>query len=223
VLDARGRVVDALPGLYAPRVFLDQLSGAAPAAREFGRLDDAAFSERVTAHHVDLLRSVDGDLAELAMAASEREPTAVHAARLARSKAILERPVVNALSFDRVDPAPPPGLEKLTERYVADARLDSKSRALLLRKHGARTREYGAESDSTQVVARFERSLAEDTAYNEYVLHRQLRVWLADAGAPLSLEALNARVYAELFLTPASDPWLGLFAPDTFAALEPAS
>jgi hypothetical protein len=44
---------------------------------------------------------------------------------------------------------------------------------------------------------------------------------MADAPAPLELEPLNARVYAELFLTPASDPWLGLFAPDTYAVLAP--
>jgi hypothetical protein len=31
----------------------------------------------------------------------------------------------------------------------------------------------------------------------------------------------NERVYAELFLTPGSDPWLGLVSPDTYLALTP--
>jgi hypothetical protein len=31
---------------------------------------------------------------------------------------------------------------------------------------------------------------------------------------------LNERVYAQLFLTPGSDPWLGLLSPDVYTALE---
>jgi hypothetical protein len=34
------------------------------------------------------------------------------------------------------------------------------------------------------------------------------------------LGALNKRVYAELFLTPASDPWLGLYSPEVYTALQ---
>ena len=37
--------------------------------------------------------------------------------------------------------------------------------------------------------------------------------------APEDMETLNARVYASLFLTPRSDPWLGL-APDVYSAIE---
>jgi hypothetical protein len=47
-----------------------------------------------------------------------------------------------------------------------------------------------------------------------------MHAWFANGSAPREIEALNARVYAELFLTPDSDPWLGLLPPDTFAALE---
>jgi hypothetical protein len=222
VLDSRGRVVDALPGLYAPRVFRDLLSGAGPAAREFGRLDDAAFTERVAAYHRDLLRAFDGAVAEQALAVAGTMPTATEAALLARSKALLERPLVEAVSSGRVDTVLPERVASLAARYAEDSRLGDASRDLLLRKHEARAREYGTPSAHPDlVVARFERTLAEDTAYNEYVLHRRLRGWFAEAPAPLSLDALNVSVYAELFLTPATDPWLGLFAPDTYAGLEP--
>ena len=50
--------------------------------------------------------------------------------------------------------------------------------------------------------------------------------WLAgtakgtDADLAKDVTALNERVYAELFLTPSSDPWLGLLPPDTYTALE---
>ena len=38
--------------------------------------------------------------------------------------------------------------------------------------------------------------------------------------APREVDALNRRVYAELFLTPDTDPWLGLAPANTFSALE---
>ena len=34
------------------------------------------------------------------------------------------------------------------------------------------------------------------------------------------LPPLNKKVFAELFLTPASDPWLGLYSPETYVALD---
>ena len=40
------------------------------------------------------------------------------------------------------------------------------------------------------------------------------------AGNVAELDAFNERVYAELFLTPSSDPWLGLVPADTFTALD---
>ena len=223
VLDARGRVVDALPGLYAPREFAGLLRGVEGTARAAAAFDDAAFTAAVVAHHRGLLRAFDVALPELARAAPGTVPTAADAARLARSKVLVERPLVDAVTLDKVDTALPGRVASLADRFADAARLDPGSRALLLRKHEARAREHGvAPGDPDRVVARFERSLAEDTAYNEYVLHRQLHAWFVEARAPLTLPVLNARVYAELFLTPASDPWLGLFAPDAYAALEPA-
>jgi len=34
------------------------------------------------------------------------------------------------------------------------------------------------------------------------------------------IEKLNEKVYASLFLTPNSDPWLGLFSTDVYTALD---
>jgi len=55
---------------------------------------------------------------------------------------------------------------------------------------------------------------------NEYVLHSTIHEWFANQTAPRNLDELNARVYAQLFLTPDSDPWLGLVPADTFTGLE---
>ena len=53
---------------------------------------------------------------------------------------------------------------------------------------------------------------------NEYWLHRQLHDWLARTPAP-DVDGFNERVYAELFLTPRSDPWLGLVPVEAYTAL----
>jgi hypothetical protein len=68
-------------------------------------------------------------------------------------------------------------------------------------------------------LRRLEDSIAQDTARYENELHRQLHQWFA-TGQIRQFDALNGRVYTELFLTPRSDPWLGLAPPDAFAALE---
>jgi hypothetical protein len=74
-----------------------------------------------------------------------------------------------------------------------------------------------------RTLKRFEAALTQDTTYNAYVFHAQLHHWLAtDKSDKLrhDLEALNKRVYADLFLTPDQDAWLGLVPDDTYTALE---
>jgi hypothetical protein len=51
------------------------------------------------------------------------------------------------------------------------------------------------------------------------MFHSQIHEWLA-AGSMHDAEAFNRRVYAELFLTPDNDPWLGMKPSQTLSALE---
>ena len=67
-----------------------------------------------------------------------------------------------------------------------------------------------------RLVSAFERTLAEDTARNA-VMRLTILPWLAGAS---SLPALTERIYRDAFLTPRSDPWLGLLAPDAYTAIE---
>ena len=107
-----------------------------------------------------------------------------------------------------------------------DVRLDASSRELMRAKFPA-AREAGLlaaskrviEDPLVRVVQNFERSLAEDTRQNETELHRRLHQWFANGEVDNDIEKLNERVYAELFLTPSSDPWLGLAANDAYTAL----
>jgi hypothetical protein len=70
------------------------------------------------------------------------------------------------------------------------------------------------------MVRNLQASIAVDSVRNEYTLHRQVHEWFAAGQVPADAEQLNARVYAELFLTPESDPWLGLAEGDSYTALE---
>jgi hypothetical protein len=62
--------------------------------------------------------------------------------------------------------------------------------------------------------------IALDSVRNEYVLHTKLHAWLIADPSRDDVNALNEKVYAELFLTPRSDPWLGLLSPNVYTALE---
>ena len=66
-----------------------------------------------------------------------------------------------------------------------------------------------------------QRSIAEDTVRNEYLLHSQIHQWLAGPFATLDVDSLNRKVYAEICsLTPDSDPWLGLVPANVFTGLD---
>ncbi len=68
------------------------------------------------------------------------------------------------------------------------------------------------------MIDNFEEAAALDSIRAEYLLHWQIHAWLAESKVN-SLDELNERVYAELFLTPSSDPWLGLVPADTYTGL----
>jgi hypothetical protein len=60
------------------------------------------------------------------------------------------------------------------------------------------------------MASQFMETLAGDTVRNEFTLHTRIHQWFADGEVDGELEPLNERVYREIFLTPRSDPWLGL-------------
>lgn len=69
-------------------------------------------------------------------------------------------------------------------------------------------------------MKKFEATMALDTVRSEYMLHSQIDQWFMQGKQTRSVEALNEQVYAQLFLTPSSDPWLGLFPNDTYSAID---
>ncbi len=80
---------------------------------------------------------------------------------------------------------------------------------------------WAVEDPMLRVVRQFEDSIALDTVRNEYLLHRRIHEQFAAADPHTTdVDKLNEWVYAELFLTPSSDPWLGLAPSDVYTALE---
>lgn len=202
VLDAEGGVIDALPGLYAPRAFLRAL-------RDAGRMATAV--QHAPARAGALLRAYHAER----IGAGGPGPAgtgALRADRVALTKSAVERPLVRALTGHAAAPADDDAAtERLAAAYAMDAELDAASLGLVRRSLPAPA--------ADRILGRLRRDLARDTARNETQLHSRIHAWLAKAG-DRRVEPFNERVYAELFLTPSSDPWLGLVADDAYTALE---
>jgi hypothetical protein len=115
--------------------------------------------------------------------------------------------------------------------HVDEERLDARSKALMAAKNPTASHSSPAamangkvQAPFAKMVDSFERSVAQDTVRDEYTFHRQIHLWLAAGKLPdgkeaTDVDALNERVYADLFLTPSSDPWLGLMPADAYSAL----
>lgn len=108
-----------------------------------------------------------------------------------------------------------------------DVKLDEASVAVVRKEFPAAVAMRAAVSKSRQedpvlrMVRAFEDSIALDTVRNEYLLHRRAHEKFAAMDTAASnVDTLNEWVYAELFLTPSSDPWLGLAPNDVYTALD---
>jgi hypothetical protein len=246
ILDAEGRPIEALPGLYGPQAFQRELIQAESIFKQTnGQTDEqrAATLSRYHQSRIDALtlawktdvQKAGGKIPSEIAYDSESEggtPSARAASRQAMTKAVTEVNIINSFTYEaRL-------LEKATDNATwnkiaalraADAKLDAASIALMRRQSFAkRDAQPGASSPSeaesseqlSRLVANFERYLSLDTVRNEYLMHIKLHSWLRSYRLRTDLDKLNEKVYAELFLTPRSDPWLGLFSPDTYTALD---
>ena len=116
---------------------------------------------------------------------------------------------------------------KMAAQHTNDVVLDASVLALIHAKKPFGTNTtwmdrniLGAERYFRPMIRELEHSIAEDTVRNEYRFHAKIHEWLATPTPSYSIDSLNSRVYAELFLTPESDPWLGLAPRNQFSALE---
>jgi hypothetical protein len=97
--------------------------------------------------------------------------------------------------------------------------LDPASRAFLLRKQGVTD-----PKEAERLVDTFETTVATDEVIDQYRTGPAILKKLIDPETrkDFDLEAFNQWIYADVFRTPLSDPWLGLAPQDVYGAL-PAS
>ena len=235
VLDSDGHPIDALPGLYGPRAFLKQLQTAEHEERLLATLKNPNHEMALGRYHgqllnltraqlADDLRTVSPAPATQPVKFSSTPPTASDASARTISKIWVEKPLLNSLQ--EPDDAT---WRRIASLHQADAVLDPAAIQLIEAKAPAPSAKQAAvvaitkgraESPLIRTIFNLQRSIAEDTVRNEYSVHATIHQWFANRTVPSDLEQFNSKVYAELFLTPDTDPWLGLVPADTFTGLE---
>jgi hypothetical protein len=163
-------------------------------------------------------------------------PDAIAAAPVTTSKMAIERPMLRSgaqdasiQDRDRLDKLSTDAVwQKIAALHSDDAALDASAIRLIQYKQPPTAAEAAritfskgrVESPMVRMLENLQRSIAEDTVRNEYQLHSRIHEWFVNGTVPANLDALNAKVYAQLFLTPDSDAWLGLAPDDVFSALD---
>jgi hypothetical protein len=240
ILDSDGRPLDALPGLYGPGAFLRALVQTQDAFKQSERIagNPTSFGLppgyprlRLNAINVAWLADTEKIGGKPPTGFTVRRntdgtPQALEIAWLATLKAITEVSILKSMTASSeamgamTDET---AWNKIAQLHLADAELDARSLGLIQRQ----TRKAlsvdttgNAEKTFCALVDKLQRNIALDTVRNEYLMHTKLYAWLINDPSRKDIAQLNRKVYAELFLTPASDPWLGLFSADTYTALE---
>lgn len=248
VLDSAGRPLDALPGLYGPQAFQNWLQRA----HDLGTAIDRAVSldERssiLSSYHearlIAIRRQWQHDLEQVELVAKtttspgkraegNRVP-AEAATAIAMPKAAVEVKPIAMITMTRRDMAELTTgsvWRDIARLHADEAELDETSRRLIyseipqaLRSDLVAMTKSGVERRSlVSLFSSLRSSTALDSVRNEYELHSQIHEWFLSGEVGSNVSALNSRVYAELFLTPQTDPWLGLFDPTAYTGLTDA-
>jgi hypothetical protein len=101
VLDPRGRVADAIPGLYTPSTFAEVLRRAGGLATEIAGLPDRPARERLQIRHNERARAIDG----LPPPPAREYPSAREAGKLAITKMRMEEPLLTFIEASAADDA----------------------------------------------------------------------------------------------------------------------
>lgn len=238
ILDASGRPMEAIPGLYGPKAFLQQLTVGHKLVKEYSQTSPNTKAKFLRDYHQQRLAKLqtqwNQDLAKLGIknpprllatsTTTNKPPSAPVAGTIAVAKMATEAPMLRNLSPATSNPAPLSEItdqatwQRIAQLYQPQVKLDANSIALIASKRWQK----GNNTNLQRVINNFETAIALDTVRNEYRLHTQIHQWFSQSNNPNTnnLDSLNEKVYAELFLTPNSDPWLGLVNSESYSAVE---
>lgn len=240
IVSPDGLLLDALPGLYSPQMFLEYVQKGDQICEALADIPDAP---EVIAQYHDMQRREILDKWELQMFTATVNRAhlnnndvgddavavdAVDAVPRAVGKGLVEVRLAEEVVMKRLDLLAQ-NSDEATWREIANfyrdgATLDERSRSIVARHMGCdcsgTNAEVAGNEDLARKIENFENAIALDTARNEFLMHTELHLWIANGEIPLDLVELDERVYDELFLTPSADPWIGLVPENVYAALE---
>ncbi|HSE33470.1 MAG TPA: hypothetical protein VLA93_17995 [Pyrinomonadaceae bacterium] len=231
ILDSEGRLLDALPGLYGPTAFL---AGLADAETVFQQIRASQPERRLlllNTYHRNRTNKISLAWLKDIQRFGGKEPAGVSINRgqygealrvmpLAVSKAVTETTMLRSMTagsdeLGRItDEA---AWKKIAALHRDETKLDERSISLIRRQTQALP---DAANSLPALLRQFQELIALDTVRNEYLMHTKIHAWLVFDRARSDVAAFNEKVYAELFITPKSDPWLGLLPADVYTGLE---
>jgi hypothetical protein len=230
VLDSKGQLLEALPGLYGPQAFLRGLAQAEGLFKSLvspkNQPRDTVLGDYYRARNGKLAAAWLMDVAKIGgkvpagfmITTGPDGEVASAITILAVTKASTEETIFRAMLMTTQELAKITDealWRKIAQLHAADAVLDSRSIALIKRQNSSLS-----EKQLAAMLQKFQDSIALDTVRNEYLMHALLYPWLIRDPSRTDLEKFNEKVYAELFRTPRSDPWLGLLPKDVYVGMD---
>ena len=227
LLDSNGKLIEALPGVYGPQAFgrvlanaetlFTSLKGKTEVEKRSLLLEYYRNKVNQISWLADVKR-IGGKQPEGVSIQVNEKGEALSIMPLAVSKAMTEASVLRAMTagseaLGRITDEE--AWRKIAALHTDDAQLDERSIALIKKQNPQLDPKMLA-----SMIDTFQKSVALDTVRNEYRMHTQLLSWMTREMWRNDVEKFNEKVYAELFFTPKSDPWLGLLMPDAYTGID---
>lgn len=238
VLDSYGRPLDVIPGLYEPTSFIAELSSAETlfASIEAKPKRRTALVERwhqnqlqaTTATVAATLRQTRGELdldtaQELMIAdpmTSVEVVPAIIPMEMTATKSKMEAPVLDQLDLGGAL-VPIATLDAGVLPPISELEWDVLSAPYTREIHEATVVVITRENPTANLpvmLRQLQEDIAADTAHNEAELHARVHSRLSEAPYT-TFDTLTTWLYADLFKTPKSDPWLGMLDPNAYTGL----
>ncbi len=240
ILDATGAVLDVLPGLYSPRAFTAELAKSLAQAKAVARAPSHERRQKIIAYHQAKLAEISDAAAKLSVHTLRGQRVSAEMAvslaqRATMSKAYVEVPQLRQITraelaaIDEDEVATwasfgaqlwPAEINEARAMQVALPRgelppiqvFDEQSLALIDTLHGD-----APATTKAQMLERLALSVRADSALNQLRLRTQIAAHLAKGTTDFT--EVNDFIYANVFHTPKSDPWLGLHTRTVFTGL----
>ncbi|MGQ0542544.1 MAG: hypothetical protein ACT4O9_11945 [Blastocatellia bacterium] len=226
ILDENVRIIDALPGLYSPKAFMiylaqgkrvnDSIDGFGDREKDLALLRYRKLSfDRIREKRESAIKLTAVNLVE-----HKAGTRAIDAAPLAASKMVVTDEISILRVYDTFSRYEPQidfsDWQKLANLYSPNPELDASTTAFVRRQNAKTGR---SEAEINGMFAKLKNYINLDTTRNDFLYHMKLYEWL-NRGSVGDLESFNSRVYADIFQTPDSDKWFGLYSSDVYTALD---